>query len=87
MTRTPTARVAAQRPLLRSGLERIARDAGVEVIASIDADFVLRSVQPLTAAELDVAFDDGVFVITCRSRPDPLVWDALLRVIDAGVGS
>jgi hypothetical protein len=85
VTRTPTVLVSAQRPLLRSGLERIVRDAGVQLTDSLDADFVLRAVQPLSSADLDVAYDDGVFVITCRTRPDPDVWAALLRVIDAGV--
>ena len=69
-------------------LERIAQRANVDLLDSGAADFVLRTDE--IAAEgsgIDVAIADGVFVITCRSLPDPVVWDAVRRVIGAAVTS
>jgi hypothetical protein len=72
MNGAASVRIAARLPLLRAGLERIARRAEVDLLDSGGADFVLRTSE-IAAGEcgLDVAITDGVFVITCRSLPDP----------------
>jgi hypothetical protein len=86
MSKTASARVAARLPLLHAGLERIARRANVDLLESGHADFVLRT-GDIAADEsgLDIAIADGVFVITCRSLPDPAVWEAVRRVIGAAI--
>ena len=66
----PSVHIAAPRPLLRSGLERIARDAGTVITSEADADIILRIDQPPTNADLDVVVDDATVIITCG--PDPI---------------
>jgi hypothetical protein len=86
MNGAASARIAARLPLLRAGLERIARRANVDLLDSGDADFVLRTGEiAADQSGIDVAIADGVFVVTCRSLPDPVVWDAVRRVIGAAV--
>jgi len=86
MSEAVSARVAARLPLLRAGLERIVRRANVDLRESGDADFVLRTGEIAAAkSAIDVAISDGIFVITCRSLPDPAVWEAVRRVIGAAV--
>jgi hypothetical protein len=86
MDGTASARVAARLPLLRAGLERIAHRANVDLLESGDADFVLHTGEaPAGQSGIDVAIADGVFVITCRSLPDPAVWEAVRRIIGAAV--
>ncbi len=88
MAEPPCARIDAQRPLLRAGLERIARGADVSIVDARSADFVLRSIEPGTdEADLEIAIADGVCVITCRRAPEVGVWEALRRIITvAGAG-
>lgn len=77
-------RIAARKPILRAGLERIAHAAEVDLSDSRDADLVLRAYD--VAADdsaIDVAISRDAIVVTCRSQPEPSVWQALLRIIRA----
>ena len=70
--------------MLRAGLERIARAAGVNPSESADADFVLRSFEIApSGAGIDVAIEQEAVVITCRGVPEPAVWAALHRILAA----
>jgi hypothetical protein len=89
MPAPPLVRIPDRRPLLRAGLERIARRASVCVVEDGSADLVLRSLD--SPAEPDgatgsieiVVTGDGSCLITCPQPPCPQVWDAVRRVIEA----
>ena len=81
----PTVSIAASRPLLRAGLERIAHDAHTAITTAGDADIVLRAGEGPTSGDLEVVVDEFSVFITCRTEPDARVWDAVRRLIGAAV--
>jgi hypothetical protein len=85
MPGVPTVSIAAPRPLLRAGLERLARDASTVIAEPGQADIRLRTGDVAAAGDLDVVIDDGTVCITCRTTPDPLVWDAVRRLVAVAI--
>jgi hypothetical protein len=77
------ARVVAAAPLLRAGLERAARAAGLRVAAGEEpATIGLRSSNAEPAhAEVDVCADARQVTITLAAVPDPKTWSSLLALL------
>ena len=82
-------RIPDRLPLLRAGLERIARRADVRIVDEGVADVVLRSLD--SPADRDVGqstvdlvvIGDGTCLITCARPPCPAVWDAVRQLVEA----
>lgn len=83
-----SARVVARVPLLRSGLERLAADAGVDVTGDAgragDAatDLTLRSADTVSdGSPVDIVVAGDAVVVTCRAVPDDATWIAITRLV------
>jgi hypothetical protein len=66
-------------------LERLANSADVEIVGGSEpADLVLRSPDE-TAIDtfVDVTLADGAVVVTVRESPEPVVWEALGRLVQS----
>jgi len=87
MSVAPRVRIKAEVPLLRAGLERLAGDAALRVVADGNAEMTLRSAdQAADDAPFDVTITEGGVVIVCRRAPDRETWEALRRLVHSAFG-
>jgi len=82
-----TARIIAAVPLLRGGLERAARCAGMTVVTDERASITLRSSDQHPAAHgIDIASALDSVTVTVHDAPDARTWLGVLTLLQQLLG-
>jgi len=80
-----TARIIAPVPLLRTGLEHIARMAGLTLVeAGTEARITLRSgrlTEPPSSSTVDLIAEDSSVTVTVHGIPDQDTWSSILTLL------